>query len=401
MVSKRSYKVTRQRGTKKPSQPAAIIVQQSVAGLPTGYVELLKDLKARIRAAQVKAALSVSRDLIALYWDIGRSIVERQRTEGWGKSVVERLAADLQREFPAVAGFSPANIWRMRAFYIAYADEAAKLAQLAREKRDTKLAQLARELDAGRLPQGPAEIPWFHNVVLVEKVQDPIQRFWYAQQTITHGWSRVVLLHQIESGAFGRSGKALTNFKATLPAPQSDLAAEVLKDPYNFDFLALGPGISERELETNLIDHLRDFLVELGKGFAFVGSQYHLEVAGQDYYLDLLFYHLHLRCYVVIDLKIEEFKPEFAGKMNFYLSTVDDLLRHSDDTPSIGLILCKERNHIVVEYALRDIGRPMGVAAYKLTHKLPAKLQTALPTPEQLVKELSKPDKRPDQRSKR
>lgn len=360
-----------------------------VAGLPAGYPALLDELKRRIRAVQLKAAVSVNRELIGLYWDIGRTIVERQRSEGWGKSVVDHLAGDLQREFPGVEGYSPSNIWRMRSFYLAWTEEV--LAQPARESEDrSKLAQPVRELDAQNLPLPVAEIPWGHNVILVEKVKDPAPRLWYARQTVEHGWSRAVLVHQIESGLFTRQGKAVTNFQATLPPPQSDLAQQVLKDPYNFDFLTLDADARERELEQGLLAHLRKFLLELGAGFAFVGEQHHLEVGGEDFYIDLLFYHLRLRCFVVIDLKMEPFKPEFAGKMNFYLSAVDDLLRHQDDQPSIGLILCKDKNRLVVEYALRDTHKPIGVSAYRITQRLPQRLKGRLPTVEQLEAELGK-----------
>jgi predicted nuclease of restriction endonuclease-like (RecB) superfamily len=233
-----------------------------------------------------------------------------------------------------------------------------------------------------------AQLPWGHNVRILEMVKAPAEREWYIRQAVESGWTRNVLVHQIEGSLHRRQGRAVTNFQRTLPAPQSELAQELLKDPYNFDFLTLGTEMLERDLERGLIDHLRDLILELGKGFAFVGNQYHLEIGGQDYFLDLLFYHLRLRCYVVIDLKIEEFRPEFAGKMNFYLSAVDDFLRHADDAPSIGLILCKEKNRIVVEYALRDTGKPVGVAQYRLTESLPKRLQSELPTSHDLAGEL-------------
>jgi predicted nuclease of restriction endonuclease-like (RecB) superfamily len=225
-------------------------------------------------------------------------------------------------------------------------------------------------------------------VVLLDKVKDAGEREWYARQTVEHGWSRNVLVHQIESGLYRRQGRAVTNFERTLPAPQSDLARELIKDPYHFDFFELGEEAQERDLERALLAHLRDFLLELGVGFAFIGSQYHLEVGGQDYYLDLLFYHLRLRCHVVIELKIGAFRPEDSGKMNFYLSAVDAQLRHPDDQPSIGLILCKERNRVVVEYALRGVEKPIGVSEYRLSERLPEKLRGSLPTAEELEREL-------------
>ena len=261
-----------------------------------------------------------------------------------------------------MTGLSPRNLKYMRAFAEAFPDEAI-------------------------VQQLVAQLPWGHNVKLVESLKTPAERLWYARQAVEHGWSRNVLAHQIESGLHRRQGKALTNFARTLPPPQSDLAQELVKDPYSFDFLALGPAMSERELEQGLLEHLRSLILELGKGFAFVGSQHHLEVGGQDYYLDLLFYHLRLRCFVVVELKIEEFKPEFAGKMNFYLSAVDDQLRHESDGPSIGIILCKGKNEVIVEYALRDSTKPMGVAEYRLSAALPEPFQGELPTEAEFAQE--------------
>lgn len=346
--------------------------------LPASYPAMLEDIKSRIHAAQIRAALSINRELIELYWDIGKLITARQKNEGWGKSVVECLSADLRNEFPQIAGFSPRNIWRMRSLYLAWT------------KGIQKLTQAVAELDGENLPLPVAEIPWGHNILLLGKLKSPSKRLWYAIKTKELGWSRSVLVHQIESDLYGRQGKAITNFPETLPAPQSDLANQLLKDPYHLDFLAIGPDVKERQLEMALLDRLKNFLLELGKGFAFVGSQVHLEVGGKDFYLDLLFYHLHLRCYVVIDLKVEEFKPEFAGKMNFYLEAVDGLVRHPDDNPSIGLILCKEKNKIIVEFALKNSRHPVGVAEYKLTSRLPKKYQTELPTPKELRDQLRK-----------
>src|SRR5882762_8910460 len=259
-------------------------------------------------------------------------------------------------------GFRARNLKYMRAFAEAYPDQEF-------------------------VQQVVAQLPWGHQVRILDSVKDAKRREWYIRQAVQGGWSRNVLVHQIETNLFDRQGHALTNFDKTLPAPQSDLAQQLIKDPYNFDFLTFGPDVQERDLERSLIEHVRDFMLELGKGFAFVGSQYHLEIGDQDFFLDLLFYHLRLRCYVVIDLKIEEFKPEFAGKMNFYLSAVDDLLRRSEDQPSIGIILCKERNEIVVEYALRDTTKPMGVAQYRLTTALPDQLKNELPSAHDLARE--------------
>jgi len=363
---------------------------KSSAALPSGYAGLLADLKTRIRAAQLRAVVSVNRELIQLYWDIGKTIVEAQKLKGYGKQVVERLAEDLHEAFPKMDGFSPRNVWRMRAFYLAWT-EGGKQNQPSGGNLDAKiLPQLVAELTGPNLPRPVAEIPWGHNVLLLEKISAPVLRLWYAHKAIEHGWSRAVLTHHIEAQLHKREGKAVTNFQRTLPPPQSDLAEQTLKDPYNFDFLTLQTDAHERDLEQGLLDHIQKFLLELGVGFAFVGRQYHMEIGGQDYYLDLLFYHLKLRCYIVIDLKMEAFKPEFAGKMNFYLSAMDDQLRHADDQPSIGLLLCKERDHLTVEYALRDLKKPIGVAQWqtKLVESLPKNLKGSLPTVAEIEAEL-------------
>lgn len=360
------------------------------ATLPSGYAGLLADLKTRVRAAQLRAVVSVNRELILLYWDIGKTIVEAQKIKGYGKQVVERLAEDLREAFPKMDGFSPRNVWRMRAFYLAWTEECQKNQHSCGNLDAKILPQLVAELNGSNLPRPVAEIPWGHNVLLLEKIPAPILRLWYAHKSIEHGWSRAVLTHHIETKLHKREGKAVTNFQRTLPPAQSDLAEQTLKDPYNFDFLTLRSDAHERDLEQGLLDHIQKFLLELGVGFAFVGRQYHMEVSGQDYYLDLLFYHLRLRCYVVIDLKMKAFEPEFAGKMNFYLSAVDDQLRHADDRPSIGLLLCKERDHLTVEYALRDLKKPIGVAQWqtKLVESLPKNFKGSLPTVAEIEAEL-------------
>ncbi|MGA2747217.1 MAG: PDDEXK nuclease domain-containing protein [Verrucomicrobiota bacterium] len=360
------------------------------AALPVGYANLLADLKARVRAAQLRAVVSVNRELILLYWDIGRIIVEAQKTKGYGKQVVERLAQDLQKEFPGTAGFSPQNVWFMRSFYLAWPAMPQKLSQVVRESKTAILSQPVRESAASAPPAPISELPWGHNRLLLTKLEAPAIRLWYAHKVIEHGWSRAVLTHHIETQLHKREGKAVTNFQRTLPPPQSDLAEQTLKDPYNFDFLTIRSDAHERDLEQGLLDHIQTFLLELGVGFAFVGRQYHMEISGQDYYLDLLFYHLRLRCYVVIDLKMKAFEPEFAGKMNFYLSAVDDQLRHADDRQSIGLLLCKERDHLTIEYALRDLKKPIGVAQWqtKLVESLPKNLKGSLPTVAEIEAEI-------------
>lgn len=328
-----------------------------------GYDEFVQDLKNRVKQAQVKAALSVNQELIILYWQIGQRISEEMDRHGWGAYVVDKLADDLRNSFPEMKGFSPRNLRYMRSFAEAYPDEQF-------------------------LQQAVAKIPWGHNVRLLDQVKDEDQRRWYIEQTIVHGWSRDVLVHQIESRLYERQGRALTNFKATLPEPQSDLAHQLLKDPYNFEFLTLDKDAKEKELEAGLLERLRNVLLELGTGFAFVGSQYHLEVGGQDFYIDLLFFHWKLNCFVVVELKVTEFKPEYAGKMAFYLTAVDEHLRQEGHKPTIGLLLCKTTNRVVAEYALRTSQSPMGVSEYKVNEALPPTFEQSLPALADIEKEL-------------
>lgn len=328
-----------------------------------GYQEFLGSIKEKVRNAQVKAGLAVNRELILLYWQIGREIWARQKEQGWGAKIIKQLAADLRHSFPEVKGFSERNLQYMRTFAEAYQDE-----------------QFTQAL--------PAQITWYHNCTILDKIKDPDERVWYIEQTVQHGWSRDVLVHQIESGLHLRIGRAETNFKKNLLPPQSDLAQQILKDPYNFDFLVLGENMAERDLERGLTDHIREFLLELGAGFSFLGSQYHITVDGKDYYIDLLFYHVKLHCYVAIDLKVSDFEPEYVGKMNFYLSALDDLMRDPErDNPSIGIILCKSKSKVVAEYALRNSTTPIGVSQYQLT-QLGDKLKRSLPSIEQLEAEL-------------
>jgi predicted nuclease of restriction endonuclease-like (RecB) superfamily len=333
--------------------------------LPDSYPAFLLELKQRIRESQLQASLSVNRELVLLYWRMGRDILVRQGRENWGAKVIDRLAADLKKAFPEMKGFSPRNLKYMRAFAEAWPDEEF-------------------------VQQVAAQIPWFHNCVLLDKLSRQQDRTWYAKAAIQHGWSRNVLVHQIETALHKRAGTAVTNFEKTLPPPQSDLAQQITKDPYTFDFLMLAEDAHERELEQGLLAHLREFLLELGIGFAFVASQYRLDVGGNDFFIDLLFYHLKLRCFVVIDLKAKAFEPEFVGKMNFYLAAVDDLLRHPEDRPSIGLIICKTKDQVVAEYALRNTTTPIGISEYKLSESLPADLKGSLPTIEELENELGK-----------
>jgi predicted nuclease of restriction endonuclease-like (RecB) superfamily len=327
------------------------------------YQDLLARLKSQIRTAQVRAVLAVNQELVLLYWGIGNEILARQKEDGWGTRVIERLAKDLRSAFPDMQGLSPRNLGYMKAFAEAWREQPI-------------------------LQQAVAKLPWGHNVRILDLVKNEEERIWYVQQAIQNAWSRNILVMQIDGGLFRRQGKAITNFRATLPAPDSDLAQQLTKDPYNFDFLILTKEAQERDLEHGLLSHLRQFLIELGVGFAFVGSQVLLEVGGEDFKLDLLFYHLKLRSFVVIDLKMGAFKPEYAGKMNFYLSAVDDILRHPDDKPSIGLILCKSKSGVVAEYALRDITKPLGIAEFTHLERLPEQLKGTLPTIEEIEAEL-------------
>jgi len=330
------------------------------------YRTLVEQLKTRVRAARLRASLAVNSELVLLYWTVGRDILARQAEQGWGAKVIDHLSSDLMRAFPEMKGFSARNLKYMRAFADAWPDE-------------------------GFVQQAAAQIPWFHNVTILQKVKRPDLRRFYIEQTVVNGWSRNVLVVQIESQLHERQGQALSNFEATLPAPQSDLAQQLTKDPYCFDFLTLHADVQERELERKLVEHIRDFLLELGIGFSFVGSQVHVQVGDQDFYLDMLFYHLQLRCFVVVELKVGPFTPEHAGKLNFYLSAVDDKLRHPTDQPTIGILLCKSKNDLVVEYALRDVGKPIGVANWetRLVETLPDELEGRLPTIEEMESELA------------
>ncbi|MGZ8158563.1 MAG: PDDEXK nuclease domain-containing protein [Methylobacter sp.] len=331
---------------------------------PGGYAEWLTELKTRIHTAQQRAARSVNRELVLLYWQIGCDILQRQANEGWGAKVIERLAHDLRTAFPDMKGFSRANLMYMRAFAESWPDE-------------TNVQQLVGHL------------PWGHNLVLLSKLKTRDQRVAYAQRAIEQGWSRNVLNIHIETRLLEREGQAVTNFDNRLPVPGSDLARQSLKDPYLFDFLGVSKEANEREIEAALVQHITQFLIELGAGFAYVGRQVPLEVGGDDFFIDLLFYHLKLRCYVVVELKAGAFKPEHLGQLSFYLTAVDMQVKSEHDAPTIGLLLCKSKNKVVAEYALRDNAKPMGVAEYQLIEALPAELQFDLPSIEQIEQELS------------
>ncbi|MEO0768322.1 MAG: PDDEXK nuclease domain-containing protein [Cyanobacteria bacterium J06649_4] len=323
------------------------------------YERLLSGLKQRIKSVHIRAALAVNAELIALYWQIGKEIIAKQKEEGWGSKVIVQLSKDLKREFPDMSGFSQTNLKYMKTFAEAWPDW-----EFGQQLVD--------------------QIPWSHNMVILQQIKEPEVRIWYVKKTIENAWSRNVLVLQIESDLYGRQGGALSNFKQSLPPSQSDLAQQLVKDPYHLDFFTLKERAVERDLERALVTHIQEFLLELGVGFAFVGSQYRLEVGGEEFEIDMLFYHLQLRCYVVIDLKMGPFKPEYSGKMNFYINAVDDLVRHKDDKPTIGIILCKSKNKAIAEYSLRQTEAPLAIAP----HKLPPPLKNKMPTPEDLEKEM-------------
>ncbi len=355
------------------------------------YRDWLIDIKRRVRRAQLKAATAVNTALLEFYWSLGADIVEKQKNAAWGSGFLKQLSKDLMAEFPDMKGFSRRNLEIIRKWYLFYSQEdtiakqpVSQLTQNAQRSAPQLTKQIASQI---------VRIPWGHNIAIIQKCGTVEQALFYVRKTLENNWSRSVLIHQIESDLFARSGKAVTNFEKTLPAPQSDLAREMIKDPYNLDFLTLTQDFNERELEKGLIDHITRFLMELGAGFAYVGKQVPLQVGERDFFLDLLFYHTRLHCYVVIELKVSEFEPEHAGKLNFYIKTVDEQLRREGDMPTIGILLCKGKDRVVAEYALSDIHKPMGVSGYELVRSLPDELKSALPTIEQIEAELELGDR--------
>lgn len=348
--------------SKRPVRQRRAIVQQPVA---LSYLKFLENVKQRIRTAQVKAALAANRELVLHYWEIGNDILKNQKQQGWGAKVIDRLSDDLAKEFPGLSGYSVRNLKYMRAFAEAWPD---------------------RQF----VQQAVAQIPWGHNCILLDRLDGRELRIFYLNKTLENGWSRSVLQHQIETALHKRIGKAATNFMQTLPATQSDLARELLKDPYILRPAPLDERANERSLEAALLQRLKDFLLELGNGFAFISNQYRLVAEEDEFFVDLLFYHTRLQCYIVIDLKVVDFQPEFAGKMSFYQTAVDNMLKTDKDGPTIGLILCKGKNKTVVEYTLRDIKSPMGVAEYRL---VPQELKKALPETARIRKMIEDVDK--------
>ncbi len=357
---------------------------------PAGYSEWLGDIKRQIHEAQQRAAQALNLQLVSLYWTLGRAILDQQEQQGWGAKIIDRLAQDLRTNFPQMKGFSRTNLMYMRAFAEAWSTEEIGQGVLGQLEGPAMVHPLVDKSGSGPIVQQLLDkLPWGHHCVLLDKLKIREDRLWYAAKAIEHNWSRNILVMQIETRLIERSGTAVTNFALTLPKPESDLARESLKDPYRFDFLGLGEEAQEREIENALVKHVTDFLLELGAGFAFVGRQVLLDVGGDEFFLDLLFYHLKLRRYLVIELKAGKFKPEHLGKLGFYLTAVDAQMKHPQDGPTIGLLLCKSKNKVVAEYALRDKTQPLGVADYQLVESLPPELQSSLPSIEQIERELA------------
>ncbi|HXJ99720.1 MAG TPA: PDDEXK nuclease domain-containing protein [Gelidibacter sp.] len=333
------------------------------------YKNWLRAIKHKIKSAQLKAAVTVNTQLLELYWDLGKDIAQKQKEANWGDAVLEQLSVDLKLAFPAIKGFSRRNLYAIKQWYSFYGNGAEFVPQLV------------------------AQIPWGHNRLIISKIKNTEEALFYCKATLHNGWSREQLEIAIKNDYFETKGKAITNFAQSLPAQQSQLAIETLKNPYSLDFLGLEDDALEKELEDAMMQHLTQFLIELGKGFAFVGRQYSIAVSQNEYFIDLLFYHLQLRCYIAIELKTGKFKPEYAGKLNFYLSAIDSQIKHTDDQPSIGLILCKHKDKIEAEYALRDIQKPIGISEYTLTQALPKQLKNQLPTVEEIEAQLQKTEK--------
>jgi len=331
------------------------------------YKTFLKEITEQIKKSQTKALNSINQELTVLYYGIGRVIYQKKEIEGWGSKIIKQLSSDLKSELPKVKGFSERNIMFMLRFYKEY-----------------------QEVEIVKLPVSLFQVSWSHNIILIQKIKDVELRYWYIQKTLQDGWSRDTLIQKIKQEIHKKEGKLISNFKTILPSTNSELVQQSFKDPYLFDFLTMAEPFRERELELNLVKHMEKFLLELGSGFAFVGRQYHLEVSDKDFYIDLLFYHLKLRCYVVIELKKGEFKPSYSGQINFYCSVVDDVLAHENDNPTIGLILCQEKDEIVAEYSLRNMSQPIGISEYELTEALPKEFASSLPTIEMIENEFLK-----------
>jgi predicted nuclease of restriction endonuclease-like (RecB) superfamily len=349
--------------------------------VPSNYYSIISGLKERIRQARLKAVVLINKELLQVYWEIGQTILDQQKEQGWGAKIIDQLSADLKNEFPDFKGLSVRNLKYMRAFAEAYP-------QFGLVQQPAAQIQIIDKQPSIIVQQLAAQLPWGHHQVLLDKIKSPEQRLYYMQKAIENGWSRDVMIHQIETSSYERSGKAITNFNVTLPALQSDLAQQSIKNPYVFDFLSYSEEMKERELEKALIQHLKNFMLELGKGFAWIGNQKNLVVEEDDFFLDLLFFNYNMNCFVIFELKIGEFKPEFAGKLNFYVNAIDEQLKGKEHNPTIGILLCKTPNQTVIKYSLQGIESPIGVTSYQFEKALPKELKGELPTVEELEKEI-------------
>jgi len=353
----------------------------------SNYKKLLLELKEKVRSSQLKAAIKVNYELLDLYWTLGEDIVKNQEQHSWGDAFIKSLAKDLQKEFPDMKGFSETNIKYIRRWYLFYMKGLQGVAEIENNDSNSKGLQPVAQFDE-RVINHVKQIPWGHNQRIINKCKTIDEAIYYVDKTIENGWSRNVLVHQIESGLYGREGKSITNFEKRLPALQSDLAKQTLKDPYNFDFLTIREGYDERELQKELVDKISDFLLELGEGFAYIGKEYHLNINGDDFYIDLLFYNLKLHSYIVIELKAEKFKPEHVGQLNFYVTAVNRELKTDRDNATIGLLICKDKNDVVCEYSLEQISQPMGISNYEITKLLEAEYKSSLPSIEEIEKQV-------------
>ena len=360
---------------------------KSIIPDPDYYYWILQ-LKQKFRQTQIKAAVQVNSELLKFYWELGADIIEKQEKTRWGSKFLNQLSSDLIEAFPEVQGFSLRNIIYIRQWYLFYNQPNIIVQQVVAQLPVWEIEQLFR-------------IPWGHNITIISKCKTILEAQYYISNTLSHGWSRTVLLHQIESGLYHRDGKAISNFSKTLPAPQSDLAQQTLKDPYVFDFFTMSSDFNERELESKLIGHITKFLLELGAGFAYMGNQVPIRVGNRDFSTDLLFYQTRLHCYVIVELKKAEFEPEHVGKLNFYIKAIDEQYRQKNDEPTIGLLLCKSKDKVVAEYSLSDINKPMGISEYHLTNILPEELKSSLPTIEQIEAEFRDSLKQKGKSSKR
>lgn len=348
------------------------------------YKKWLADLKLKVRQSQIKVVLSANTALLTFYWELGGDIVEKQATFKWGEGLFLQLSKDLTEEFPEIKGFSVTNLRYIRQWYLFYYQNVVIHQQAVGELSLSSIDQCTKQVVSYI-----TQIPWGHNIAIISKCKNIDMAHYYVQQTIENNWSRSVLVHQIERGMYQREGKAVTNFAATLPKPQSDLAIQSLKDPYVFDFMTMSKKYDEHDLEKGLVNHITHFLLELGAGFAYIGRQFQISVGTRDFFIDLLFYHIRLHCYVVIELKTVDFEPEHAGKLNFYIKAIDEQLRKEGDNPTIGMLLCKNKDKLVAEYALSDIHKPIGVSEYQLTQSLPENLKSSLPSIEEIEAELA------------